>query len=234
MALQLKKSKSIEMVNLKGKKKMISYIKVKRVIDFILALILLILAFIPMIIIGLAIKIEDGEPIIYKSKRIGKDLKEFYIYKFRSMKTGRKELESNLSHDEMLTKVGKFIRKTSLDELPQLINILKGEMSFIGPRPWIPEYYEWFTTNQKRRTEVLPGMSGLAQVKGRNGISIFEKINYDLEYVEKISFKEDVKLVFETFKAVFSKKDAEITESGIKSEINNLKEQEKEEKVVNR
>lgn len=201
------------------------YAKVKRVMDFILAFVLLVVAAIPMVIIAIAIKIEDGGPIFYKSKRMGKGLKEFNTYKFRSMKTKREELKSNLSHDEMVTKVGKFIRKTSLDELPQLFNIIKGEMSFIGPRPWIPEYYVWFTDEQKRRVDVFPGISGLAQVKGRNGINIFKKIDYDLEYVENMSLIQDVKLVIETIKTVFSKESAEITENGIKQEINELREQ---------
>ena len=200
---------------------------IKRVCDLILALLLLVLAFIPMIIVALCIKIEDGGPIIYKSKRVGKNCKVFNVYKFRSMKVDRQELHSNLSHEQMVTKVGKVIRKTSLDELPQLINILKGEMSFIGPRPWIPEYYEWFTDEQKRRSNVLPGISGLAQVKGRNGISIFKKIEYDLYYVEHISMWLDIKIVFETIVQVFKKTNAEISEQGIKEEISELKEQEK-------
>ncbi len=199
------------------------YTKVKRMFDVIFALILLIIFAVPMLIISITIKLEDGGPIIYKSRRMGKGLKEFNTYKFRSMKTKRKELHSDLSHEQMVTKVGKIIRKTSLDELPQLFNILKGEMSFIGPRPWIPEYYVWFDENQKRRCDVLPGISGLAQVKGRNGISIFRKIDYDLEYVDNMSFKQDIKLVFETIQAVFSKDNAEITEQGIKQEIQDLK-----------
>ena len=121
------------------------YIKIKRGIDLILALGLLIIFGIPMCIIAICIKLEDGGQVIYKSKRMGKGLKEFNVYKFRSMTTKREELHSNLSHEQMVTKVGKVIRKTSLDELPQLFNILKGEMSFIGPRPWISEYYVWFT-----------------------------------------------------------------------------------------
>ena len=199
------------------------YTKVKRMFDVIFALILLIIFAVPMLIISITIKLEDGGPIIYKSRRMGRGLKEFNTYKFRSMKTKRKELHSDLSHEQMVTKVGKIIRKTSLDELPQLFNILKGEMSFIGPRPWIPEYYVWFDENQKRRCDVLPGISGLAQVKGRNGISIFRKIDYDLEYVDNMSFKQDIKLVFETIQAVFSKDNAEITEQGIKQEIQDLK-----------
>lgn len=201
------------------------YLKFKRIVDFILAVILLIIFAIPMVIVAICIKVEDRGPIIYKSKRMGKGLKEFNVYKFRSMKTKREELHSKLSHEEMVTKVGKFIRKTSLDELPQLFNIIKGEMSFIGPRPWIPEYYVWFTDEQKRRADVLPGISGLAQVKGRNGINIFKKIDYDLQYVNNISFKQDLKLVFETIKTVFSKANAEISEQGIKEEINDLKTQ---------
>ena len=198
---------------------------IKRLFDFILALFLLILAAIPMGIVAICIKLEDGGPVIYKSKRMGKGCKVFDTYKFRSMKVNREELHSNLTHEQMVTKVGKFIRKTSLDELPQLINILKGEMSFIGPRPWIPDYYEWFTPEQKRRSDVLPGISGLAQVKGRNGINIFKKIEYDLYYVDHISFILDIKLVIETVVQVFKKTNAEISEQGIKEEIRELQEQ---------
>lgn len=205
---------------------------IKRVIDTILALALLILAGIPMIIVAIAIKIEDKGPIIYKSIRMGKGLKTFNTYKFRSMKTNREELNSNMSHEQMVTKVGKFIRKTSLDELPQLFNVLKGEMSFIGPRPWIPEYYEWFTDEQKRRANVLPGISGLAQAKGRNGINIFKKIEYDLEYVDNISLWMDIKCVWLTIVTVFKKDNAEISEQGIKEEIRDLKEQRAYTKVV--
>ena len=198
----------------------------KRVFDFILALILLILAAIPMIIVAICIKVEDGGPVIYKSKRVGKKCKIFNTYKFRSMKVNREELKSNMTHEQMVTKVGKFIRKTSLDELPQLFNILRGQMSFIGPRPWIPEYYEWFTDEQKRRADVLPGISGLAQVKGRNGINIFKKIEYDIYYVDHLTFWLDIKLVFETIYQVFKETDAEISEQGIKEELRELKEQE--------
>ena len=198
----------------------------KRIFDFILALILLIFAAIPMIIVAICIKVEDGGPVIYKSKRVGKKCKVFNTYKFRSMKVNREELKSNMTHEQMVTKVGKFIRKTSLDELPQLFNILRGQMSFIGPRPWIPEYYEWFTPEQKRRADVLPGISGLAQVKGRNGINIFKKIEYDIYYVDHISLCLDIKLVFKTIYQVFKETDAEISEQGIKEELKELKEQE--------
>lgn len=204
----------------------------KRAIDLLFALLLLIFAIIPMLFVAIAIKLEDNGPVIYKSKRMGKGLRTFNTYKFRSMKTDREELHSNLSHEEMVTKVGKFIRKTSLDELPQLFNVLKGEMSFIGPRPWIPEYYEWFTDEQKRRVDVLPGISGLAQVKGRNGINIFKKIEYDIEYVNNISLWMDIKCLYLTVVTIFKKNNAEISEQGIKNEIEELRHQEVYSKLV--
>ena len=185
-----------------------------------------------MLIVAILIKLEDGGKVIFKQERMGKDLKPFEIYKFRSMIEDRKQLEANLSHDEMTTKIGKFIRKTSLDELPQIFNILKGEMSFIGPRPWVTEYYEWFTPTQQKRCNVLPGISGLAQVKGRNSLSIIRKIEYDLEYVNHFGPKYDIKILLETIKVVFGKKDSEITESGINEEIGVLKNNKKNVKNI--
>lgn len=164
----------------------------------------------------------DG-PVFYKQTRIGKDLKPFKIYKFRSMKTNRVEFDGKLSHDEMVTNIGRFIRRTSVDELPQIINILKGDMAFIGPRPWIEEYYKWFNDEQKRRSEVLPGLSGLAQVKGRNGLSITEKIRYDVEYVDTMNLKLDLYIWHETLKTILCGQEAEISEVGIQDEIEELK-----------
>lgn len=205
---------------------------VKRIFDIIVACIIMLFSAIPMLIIAIAIKIEDRGPIIYKSERIGKGLKTFDTYKFRSMKTDREELNSDMSHEEMVTKVGKFIRKTSLDELPQIFNVLKGDMSFIGPRPWIPEYYDWFSKEQKRRADVLPGISGLALVKGRNGIDIFKKVEYDIEYVDNISLWMDIKCIWFTIAVVFKKDNAEISEIGIKEEIEDLKRRNSLEKAV--
>lgn len=201
------------------------FLFVKRAFDIIVSLIALIILAIPMIIVAILIKLEDGSPAIFKQVRMGKNLKPFNIYKFRTMKTQREELNSELSHEEMVTKVGKVLRATSIDELPQLINILKGEMSFIGPRPWIVEYYEWFTDEQKRRSDVRPGITGLAAVKGRNGINIFKKINYDLEYVDNMNLWLDIKIFFWSIVAVFKKTNAEISENGIKDELTELREQ---------
>ena len=201
------------------------FLCIKRLFDIIASSIALIILAIPFMIVSILIKLEDKECVIYKQLRMGKDLKPFYIYKFRTMKTERKELESNLSHEQMVTKIGKVLRATSIDELPQLINILKGEMSFIGPRPWIVEYYEWFTDEQKRRSDVRPGITGLAQAKGRNGINIFKKIEYDLEYVDNMSLWLDIKVFYWSVIAVLKKADAEITEGGIKEEIEDLRNQ---------
>ena len=144
------------------------YKQAKRAFDIFFSLIILIIMCIPMLIISFLIWKEDRESPLFIQDRIGKDLVPFKMYKFRSMRNDRKELEGKISHDQMVTKIGKFIRKTSLDELPQLFNVLKGEMSFIGPRPWILAYYDWMTPIQKRRVNVLPGITGLAQVRGRN------------------------------------------------------------------
>ena len=199
------------------------FLCIKRIFDIVVSTFALIILAIPMLIVAILIKIEDSDSPIYKQLRMGKDLKPFYIYKFRTMKTQRKELDSNLSHEQMVTKIGKILRATSIDELPQLINILKGEMSFIGPRPWIIEYYEWFTDEQKRRSDVRPGITGLAQAKGRNGINIFKKINYDIEYVDNMNLWLDIKIFYWSVIAVLKKSDAEISENGIKEELEELR-----------
>ena len=198
------------------------YQKIKRLLDFILAFILLVIFAIPMAIIAIAIKADDGGTVLYKQPRMGKNLTPFYIYKFRTMKSNRKELESDLQHNEMVTRIGIILRATSMDELPQLFIILIGDMSFVGPRPWIIKYYNLFTEEQKHRCDVLPGLSGLAQVKGRNGIDIFQKIEYDLEYVEKANLWLDIKLFILSIGAAIKKSNAEISEKGIKEELKEL------------
>ena len=201
------------------------FLFIKRLFDIIVSILALVILAIPMLIVAICIKMEDGSPVVFKQLRMGKNLKPFYIYKFRTMKTQREELNSELTHEEMVTKVGKILRATSIDELPQLINILKGEMSFIGPRPWIMEYYEFFTEEQKRRSEVKPGITGLAQANGRNALNIFRKIDYDLEYVNNMSLWLDIKIFFLSIIAVIKKTNAEISENGIKDELTELKEQ---------
>ncbi len=197
------------------------YKVIKRIIDFLMALSILILFLMPMIIIAVAIIIDSKGPVIFKQDRTGKNGKIFKMYKFRSM-VAENDVH-NFKEKDKYTKVGKFIRSLSLDELPQIINILKGEMAFIGPRPWIPEYYENMNKEQRHRCDVLPGITGLAQVKGRNNLSIIEKINYDLEYVRNFSFKQDVKVFFLTIKAIFVKDGVNAGKETIKDELDILK-----------
>ena len=196
------------------------YKYVKRLLDIIISLSALLVFSIPIILISIMIKKEDKGPVLFKQTRTGYKGKEFKLYKFRSMTIDNDVL--NNKSENKLTKIGTFIRKTSLDELPQFINILKGDMSLIGPRPWIVEYYQNFTDEQKKRVDVLPGITGLAQAEGRNNISIFEKINYDLEYVNNYSLLMDIKVIFLTIKTVLSKTGVEISKSGIHEELKEL------------
>ena len=199
------------------------YKYVKRGIDLIMTVLLLIIFLIPMLIIAVLIKLDSKGPVLFKQKRTGLKVKVFNLYKFRSMVTDNDV--HDFSKGDQHTKVGNLLRKTSLDELPQIINILKGEMSFIGPRPWITDYYDNMNEKQRHRNDVLPGITGLAQAKGRNNISINEKINYDLEYVKNYSFRQDVKIVFLTIKTVLSKEGADAGKNTIQNELEDLKTQ---------
>lgn len=201
-------------------KKMV-YAIFKRIFDVLFALLGLIIASPIMILIAIAIKLGSKGPVFFRQTRSGKNGKPFKMYKFRSMPVNNDV--HDFSKEDVHTKVGKFLRKTSLDELPQLINILKMEVSFIGPRPWITDYYENMNDEQRHRYDVLPGITGLAQANGRNTISIFDKINYDLEYVKNYSLFMDIKIIFLTVKAVFSQKGADAGKGTINNELNDLK-----------
>jgi len=176
---------------------------IKRVLDFIIALVLFVTLLPIFLIVAIMIKLEDHGPVIYKQERIGYKNKKFNVYKFRSMNVMSSNDELSVDQNSRITKVGAFIRKTSLDELPQLINIIRGEMSFIGPRPWHSELYPYYTEEQKKRHLVRPGITGYAQTSGRNEINILERIKYDLEYFEKVSFWFDIKICFLTIKIIF-------------------------------
>ena len=172
---------------------------IKRTFDITVSLVVLIATSPLMLIISVFIKLSDGGHILFKQRRPGKDGKIFTVYKFRTM--SEKTVDENgreLSDMERMTGVGRFLRKTSLDELPQFINVLKGEMSIIGPRPLLCEYLDYYTPRQMRRHEVRPGLSGWAQVNGRNAISWEEKFEYDIYYVENKSLKLDIKILFKT------------------------------------
>lgn len=175
----------------------------KRSFDFIISLLgLLILS--PLIgITALLIREKIGSPVLFKQQRPGLNGKPFNVYKFRSMTDGRDEAGELLPDDIRLTSFGKVIRKFSLDELPQLWNVLKGDMSFVGPRPLLMEYWPLYNDRQARRHEVRPGITGWAQVNGRNAISWEEKFELDVWYVENRSFWLDVKILFMTVAKVF-------------------------------
>lgn len=189
----------------------------KRIIDIIGAFMMLVLSSPILLVAAICIKINDGENVIFKQKRIGKNENPFYIYKLRTMAKNEEGINT-------VTKLGGFLRATSIDELPQLLNILKGEMSFIGPRPWIEEYTKYFTKQDRRRSEVLPGLSGWAQVQGRNGITVKQKLNADTWYVDHVSMRTDINIFCKTILLVFQKTGASITEKGIQDELKELKE----------
>lgn len=175
----------------------------KRSLDFICALCGIVVLSPILLITALLVKMKLGSPVIFKQERPGLNEKNFTLYKFRTM-TDEKDENGNLMPDEVrLTKFGKWLRSTSLDELPELFNILKGDMSIVGPRPLLPEYLPRYNRYQARRHEVRPGFTGLAQVRGRNAISWEEKFDWDVKYVDHISFLLDMKIIFRTVKIVF-------------------------------
>lgn len=175
------------------------YKYIKRGMDFAVAFIALLVLSPLMLIVSILIKINRDGPVLFKQKRPGLNGKIFTVYKFRTMSVRtHDETGRELSDFERMSKTGILLRKTSVDELPQLLNILKGDMSFIGPRPLLTEYLELYTPEQMRRHEVRPGISGWAQVNGRNTITWEEKFRYDVEYVDKMSLKMDIYILIKT------------------------------------
>ena len=180
---------------------------VKRPMDFILSLIAIILLSPILLVVAILVRTKLGSPVLFKQKRPGLNEEVFMMYKFRTM-TDEKDASGNLLPDEVrLTKFGKLLRSTSLDELPELFNILIGDMSVIGPRPLLVQYLPLYNEHQKRRHEVRPGLSGLAQISGRNAISWEDKFNLDVLYVDNISFIGDWKIIFMTIKKVVVRED---------------------------
>lgn len=177
----------------------------KRLFDFVLSLCGIMVLMPIYIIIAILVKTKLGSPVLFKQERPGKNEKIFKMYKFRTM-TDEKDLKGNLLPDDVrLTSFGKFLRSTSLDELPELFNILKGDMAIVGPRPLLVKYLPLYSQYQRQRHDVRPGLTGLAQVNGRNAISWEEKFNYDVEYVKNITFINDLKIILNTVKKVFKK-----------------------------
>lgn len=178
---------------------------VKRIIDFSCSLIALIVLSPVFIILAILIHIKLGSPVLFCQERPGKGEKIFKMYKFRSMIDAKDEKGELLPDDVRLTSFGKKLRATSLDELPELINILKGDMSIVGPRPLLVRYLPLYNERQKHRHDVRPGITGYAQINGRNAISWEEKFEKDIWYVENISFWTDVKIIFGTVRTVLKR-----------------------------
>lgn len=175
---------------------------IKRILDFILSLIALVILSPIILVIAILVRIKLGSPVIFKQKRPGLNEKIFTLYKFRTM-TDAKDENGNLLPDNIrLTKFGKILRSTSLDELPELFNILKGDMSIVGPRPLLVKYLPLYNQSQKHRHDVRPGFTGWAQCNGRNALSWEEKFDLDIYYVNHVSFFIDVKILFKTIKIV--------------------------------
>lgn len=177
----------------------------KRFLDFIVSLLVLTIFLIPMLIISLLLLVKMGTPITFKQKRPGLKGKPFYIKKFRTMTNNTDPSGNLLPREKRLTKTGKTLRKLSLDELPQLFNVLKGDLSLVGPRPLLMDYLTLYNPEQARRHDVRPGITGWAQVNGRNTITWEEKFYYDVWYVDNQSFSLDIKILFLTFLKVFKK-----------------------------
>ena len=176
---------------------------IKRFFDFLIAFCLLLVASPLFLLVCLGLFLAQNGNVFFTQKRPGKNERIFSILKFKTM-TDQKDQQGNLLPDaQRLTHIGKFVRKTSLDELPQLINVLKGEMSIVGPRPLLPEYLSLYNEEQKKRHLVKPGITGWAQVNGRNAISWEDKFKFDVWYVENQSFGLDLKILFLTVKKVF-------------------------------
>ncbi|AUO13006.1 sugar transferase [Priestia megaterium] len=176
---------------------------IKRLVDIILSLVAIICLSLVFLLVAFLVRVKLGSPVLFKQKRPGMNEKIFLMYKFRTMTDARGENGELLPDDVRLTKFGKFLRSTSLDELPELFNILKGDMSLVGPRPLLVQYLPLYNEHQKRRHEVRPGLSGLAQVNGRNAIGWEDKFDLDVTYVENISLLLDIRIIFRTIQKVF-------------------------------
>jgi undecaprenyl phosphate N,N'-diacetylbacillosamine 1-phosphate transferase len=178
---------------------------IKRPMDFILSLCAIIVLAPVLLVVALLVRIKLGSPVLFKQKRPGLNEKIFTLYKFRTM-TDERDKNGELLPDEIrLTRFGRLLRSTSLDELPELFNIIKGDMSIVGPRPLLIEYLPLYNNHQKRRHEVRPGLSGLAMAKGRNALTWEEKFAYDTFYVKHLSFLLDVKIILWTLAIVFKR-----------------------------
>lgn len=197
--------------------RMARYLFFKRLFDIIISFFALIVLFPLLIIVALVIKLDSRGPVIFIQKRVGKDGEEFLFYKFRSMVHGAERLKEHLhhlsetdgpifkiKHDPRITRIGRFLRKTSIDELPQFFNVLKGNMSLVGPRPPLPEEVAKYTPHQLKRLSIKPGLTCLWQISGRSNISFYEWIELDIYYINYMSFLLDLKILIRTIPVVIT------------------------------
>lgn len=191
----------------------------KRLLDFICSLLALIVLSPLLIMVAILICIQMGWPVFFKQNRLGRNEKAFGMYKFRSMTNARDENGVYLPDDQRITKLGNFIRKTSIDELPSLINILTGDMSIIGPRPLPARYLDRYTEEQRRRHEVRPGLSNPSTAHGRNSQTWEQQFEGDVWYVDHVTFKTDVKSIWDTIKVVLNHEGATAEDGGARGEF---------------
>lgn len=170
-------------------------------------------------IIAILVRVKLGSPVLFTQNRPGKDEKIFKLYKFRTMTDARNENGELLPDNERLTQFGRMLRSTSLDELPEAFNIIKGDMSIVGPRPLLVSYLPWYSEKEKHRHDVRPGLSGLAQVNGRNFIDWNHRLDLDVQYVEKITFAGDISIIFQTVSKFVRKKDIAVDTNKVESNL---------------
>ncbi len=179
-------------------------LQIKWIFDVLVAIFLILLLSPLLLLISLIIKLESPGPVIFKHKRIGENEKPFKMWKFRTMVNRADLVGPGLTKpdDRRITKFGRFLRRTSLDELPQLLNVLCGQMSLVGPRPEIPEIVDTYTLQQKRALSIKPGITGLSQINGRDDLPIHDKLNYEIDYIDKLSLALDIKILIKTIPAI--------------------------------
>ncbi|NBH16202.1 sugar transferase [Clostridiaceae bacterium] len=202
----------------------------KRVFDCVFAGIAFILFSPLLLLIAILVYIKLGSPILFVQERPGKNEKMFHLYKFRSMSNARDRNGNLLSDTERLTRFGRILRSTSLDELPELYNILKGEMSLVGPRPLMKQYLPYYTKKERHRHDVRPGLSGLAQIHGRNALGWEERFQYDLQYVNHITFWMDIKIIFLTIQKVIKRDHIGVRGEGALMDFDRYRKQQNDEK----
>lgn len=194
---------------------------IKRCLDIFCAVVFIAVFWWLFVILAILVRVKLGAPVIFQQERPGRNGKIFKLYKFRSMSDARDEKGNLLPDAQRLTGFGKLLRASSLDELPEIWNILKGDMSFVGPRPWAVSYLKYFTPEENRRHLVRPGLTGLAQVNGRTAAGWEERLKYDITYVDEVSLGLDIKVLFLTVKKVFSRSD--IVEAGCQGNFDDFR-----------